>query len=214
MLVRTRRTIAQATGRQGLAGDDDIERVHDFWFGELDARGMCVEDRHRLWFGSDARTDSECRRRFGAALERALAGELDHWARDDRGLVALVVLLDQFSRNIHRGTARAFAGDARALALASAAIDSHRHLRLPAIHRVFTYLPLEHAEDLAQQSRCVQLFDELAAGGDAQLAQFARYAHAHRDVIERFGRFPHRNAILGRDSSAQERHHLATHGGF
>ena len=175
---------------------------------------MCVEDRHRLWFGSDAHTDSECLRLFGACLERALAGELDHWAREDRGLVALVVVLDQFSRNIHRGTARAFAGDSRALALASAAIDSNRQRRLPRIHRVFTYLPLEHAEDLAQQSRCVQLFDELAAGGDPQLVQFARYAHAHRDVIARFGRFPHRNALLGRSSSEEEERHLQSHGGF
>jgi len=195
--------------------DATIGEIHDFWFGPLDAHGCCVQDRHALWFGADAATDEACRQRFGTTLQRARAGGLDHWADSDAGLVALVLLLDQFSRNIHRGTALAFAGDARALALSTQAVDSGRHRRLPAIHRVFLYLPLEHCEALAVQERCVGLFRELEQDAGAErIAGFTRYAVAHRDVIARFGRFPHRNAILGRASSDAELAHLSRHGGF
>jgi len=194
---------------------DTIEEIHDFWFGELDAQGVCKTDRHGRWFGADEETDRVCRERFGAPLDRAVAGALDNWADTDRGLVALVVLLDQFSRNVHRGTALAFAGDGRALALATAAIDSGRHLRLPAIHRVFLYLPLEHAELIGVQDRCVALFEALQTEVDsARFADFTRYAVAHREVIAKFGRFPHRNAVLGRASSPGELAWLEKHGGF
>jgi len=194
---------------------DTIDAIHDFWFGELTAEGVCSSDRHGLWFGADKAVDSTCRERFGAALEQALAGALDGWADTDRGLVALVVLLDQFSRNIHRGTPRAFAGDGHALALALDAIDSGRDLHLPAIHRVFLYLPLEHCEDIDVQDRCVALFQALADAMASELfSGFARYAGAHREVIAAFGRFPHRNAILGRPSSAGELAWLEKHSGF
>jgi uncharacterized protein (DUF924 family) len=192
-----------------------IEEIHEFWFGELDEKGFCASDRQALWFGASIETDASCRARFGAALDQARENKLGAWTRTDRGLVALVVLLDQFSRNIHRGTALAFAGDALALTLARDAIAAGRHLQLPAIHRVFLYLPLEHCEDLVVQEQCVALFEELARHtGHPQFAGFAQYATAHRDVIARFGRFPHRNAILGRDSSEGELAFLAQHGGF
>jgi len=194
---------------------DTTVEIHDFWFGELGADGLCRTDRHSLWFSADTATDRVCRERFGAALEQAVAGELDAWADTDQGLVALVVLLDQFSRNIHRGSPRAFAGDGRALALALDAIDSGRHLRLPAIHRVFLYLPLEHSEEIDTQDRGVALFRALeAATNSPQFSGFTRYAVAHREVIAMFGRFPHRNAILGRTSSAEELSWLEEHGGF
>lgn len=195
--------------------EKSIEDIHDFWFGELDANGLCVEDRSGLWFGASDETDASCRARFGALLTQALAGTLHSWARTDRGLVALVVLLDQFSRNIRRGTALAFAGDALALTLALDTVASGRHLQLPAIHRVFLYLPLEHCENLAVQEQCVALFEELALqAGHPQFTGFTQYAVAHRDVIARFGRFPHRNAILGRASSDEELAYLEQHGGF
>jgi len=194
---------------------DTVAEIHDFWFGELDADGLCGTDRHGLWFGADAATDRVCRERFGAALEQAVTGALDAWANTARGLVALVVLLDQFSRNIHRGTPRAFAGDDRALALALDAIEGDRHLRLPAIHRVFLYLPLEHSEDIGMQDRAVALFRALQeVTNDPRVSDFTRYALAHREVIAMFGRFPHRNAILGRTSSAGEINWLDKHGGF
>ena len=194
---------------------DTITAIHDFWFGELDEKGLCKTDRNALWFGADAVTDAHCRDRFGAALALALAGELDAWRATDPGLVALVVLLDQFSRNIHRGTVQAFGGDPKALALAQDAIASGRHVRLPLIHRVFLYLPLEHSEELALQHQCVVLFEELERINDhPQFASFTRYAIAHRDVIAQFGRFPHRNAVLQRQSTPDELAYLERHGGF
>ena len=194
---------------------DIIEDIHNFWFGELDENGLCTTDRNGLWFGADDKTDETCRVHFGASLTLALEGKLDTWTQTDRGLVALLVLLDQFSRNIHRDTAQAFAGDPLALALAQDTIASGRHLRLPAIHRVFLYLPLEHCEDIAVQDKCVRLYEALASETDhPQFAGFSRYALAHRDVIAKFGRFPHRNGVLGRASSTKELAWLEKHGGF
>lgn len=194
---------------------EDIDSVLDFWFGRLDERGMPVEARHNLWFQKDETTDEYIRVRFGNLVERALQGELEPWADLDRGLVALIVLLDQFPRNIYRDQARAFSGDTRALALAQAAIAAGHHRRLPAIHQVFLFLPLEHAENADAQAECVALFEELEdITGIEDMTEFRRYAEAHRDVIARFGRFPHRNKLLGRESSPEEVAHLLEHGGF
>ena len=195
--------------------DSPIDRILDFWFGSLDDAGMAARDRQALWFRKSEHTDRQCREQFGALVESALSGELDNWENSDQGLVALVLLLDQFTRNIYRDTARAFSGDAGALALASRAIASGRYDRLPTIHRVFILLPLEHAEDLAVQQTCVALFEALlASSGHSQIADFCRYARAHRDVIAQFGRFPHRNALLGRSSTTTETDYLSRHGGF
>ena len=194
---------------------ETIDDIHAFWFGELDETGMCVADRNPLWFASSAETDETCRSRFGHWVEQAVAGELDDFVDTDDGLIALIVLLDQFTRNIYRGTAQAFSGDTRALAIAQRTIRSGRHLRLPAIHQVFLYLPLEHSEDMDVQQECVTLFEELAGiTGSEQIASFTRYAVAHREVIAKFGRYPHRNAILGRESSPGELAYLEKHGGF
>lgn len=195
--------------------DSAIGDILDFWFGELDERGLSAPERHPLWFRKSDDTDRRCRTQFGDTVEMALAGELVPWARSDSGLMALVLLLDQFPRNIYRNTPTAFAGDSRARELALAAIDSGRHTSLPAIHRVFLYLPLEHSENLGDQDRCVALLTGLADEvGVEQFHEFARYAHAHRQVIAQFGRFPHRNAILGRESTAAELAYLEKHGGF
>jgi uncharacterized protein (DUF924 family) len=192
-----------------------IEEIHDYWFGELDDRGLCREDRNALWFTAREETDADCRSRFGPLVAQALAGELEDWSLRDRGLVALILLLDQFTRNIYRGSARAFAGDGRALTLAQHAIETGHYQRLPAIHQVFLYLPLEHCEDLEVQEECVTLFEELASvTGSSEIAEFTRYAAAHRDVIALFGRFPHRNAVLGRESTPEELAYLEKHGGF
>lgn len=193
----------------------DIDELHSFWFGQLDTQGMSPQAQQARWFKSSEDTDEHCRRHFGDRVREAIDGGLGDWEASDRGLVALVLLLDQFTRNIYRGTAEAFAGDNRALAMSQACIASGRILRLPAIHQVFLLMPLEHSESLAVQEQCVTLFEELAARtGLAQIADFGRYAVAHRDVIARFGRFPHRNAALQRTSTAEEIEHLNTHGGF
>ena len=192
-----------------------IERIHAYWFGELDESGMPEASRHELWFRSTPENDRYCREEFGTLVAQATAGQLDQWAGSDEGLIALILLLDQFTRNIHRGTPRAFSGDPRALGLAQECIAHGHHRRLPAIHQVFLYMPLEHSEDLEAQDECVSLFAELATvTGLQKVAEFQRYAEAHRDVIARFGRFPHRNPILGRPSTAGELAHLERHGGF
>jgi uncharacterized protein (DUF924 family) len=194
---------------------EDIEAVLDFWFGELDDTGMPQPARHALWFRKNPATDARIADRFGDLVRQALAGGLAPWAGRDRGVIALVLLLDQFPRNIFRDTARAYSGDARALALAQDCIAAGHHQRLPAIHQVFLFLPLEHSESLDAQEECVALFRELeAVTGLAALGEFRRYAEAHRDVISRFGRFPHRNAHLGRRSTPEEMAYLARHGGF
>ncbi len=193
----------------------DIATVLDFWFGPLTSAGVPEDDRHPLWFRKDPATDANIKTQFGPLVERALAGELNHWADSDDGLIALIILLDQFPRNLFRDTPRAFAGDPLALPLALSAIESGRHRQLPAIYRVFLYLPLEHSEDLAAQDQCVALFRALEADSSAiAKANFRQFAEAHRDVIARFGRFPHRNSIVGRESTTEELAHLESHGGF
>ncbi len=195
-----------------------ITALHQFWFGPLDANGMPAEDRNTFWYGGGEETDARCRADFGADLEEALAGQRDHWLASEDGRVALVLLLDQFTRNVYRGEPRAFSGDARALDLAREAVAEGRDRLLPTIHRVFLYTPFEHAEDLGAQDEGVTLFERLLeecpAGAREAVANFHRYMLAHRDVIARFGRFPHRNAILGRQSSEDELAHLEKHGGF
>lgn len=192
-----------------------IDDIHQYWFGPLDDAGMSNTSQQKLWFQSTAEDDEVCQIRFAPLVADAVAGELQDWPASDRGLVALILVLDQFTRTIYRGTPQAFSGDPRALALAQHCIAHGHHQRLPAIHQVFLFLPLEHSENLEVQEECVELFEELAAvTGLEAIAGFTRYAVAHRDVIARFGRFPHRNAILGRESTAEELAHLEQHGGF
>ena len=174
--------------------------VLDFWFGSGDA----VDPR---WFQRSAAYDQAIAQRFGAAVAAALAGRLDGWAARSDGALALILLLDQFTRNMYRGTPQAFAGDARALALALQLVAGGEPLQWPPLQRWFAYMPLEHAEDAAIQEESVRLFEALAAAAGPHreaLAGALDYARRHRDVIVRFGRFPHRNAILGRASSAEE----------
>jgi len=171
-----------------------------FWFGGADA----VDAR---WFRRSDAFDTEIGERFGAAVQAALAGRLDSWAAQPQDALALILLLDQFTRNMYRGTPAAFAGDALALTLALRLVDSGGHLRLTPLQRWFAYMPLEHAENLALQQRSVRLFETLAAEEGPHreaLAGALDYARRHHDVVARFGRFPHRNAILGRDSTPEE----------
>lgn len=176
------------------------QEILAFWFG---APGSADHGRARsLWFSKSTDTDAEIGRRFGATVEAALRGELDRWADGDaRQALALVLLLDQFTRNIHRDSARAFAGDAAALAVARRLVADGRDLELTPLERWFAYLPFEHSERLADQHESLRLFGELARGG---LAEPLVWARKHFDVIVRFGRYPHRNEALGRVSTAEE----------
>lgn len=167
------------------------EDVLSFWFGARDR-----------WFRKSAQTDALIRTRFGADVQAALAGALDHWADSPRGALALVLLLDQFTRNVYRDTPRAFAGDAQALALARRLVERGDDRRLGPYERWFAYMPFEHAESIEAQRESVRLFEALAE--ETGLAEPLVWARRHHEVIARFGRFPHRNPILGRASSAEE----------
>lgn len=188
--------------------------ILELWFGSSDVRADADPAKRVLWWGGGPALDAEIRERFGALHARALAGELDGWADTPPGRLALIVLLDQLSRNIHRGRAGAFAGDGAAQRHALAAIAAGEDRALGPDQRGFLYMPLEHAEDLALQERSVALFTALAAdlpperqAAGETLVDFAR---RHRDIVARFGRFPYRNAVLGRESTPEERAWLAT----
>lgn len=198
--------------------DPRAEELLAFWFGPLDADGIADATHQARWFGGDPAFDEELRERFGALHDEARAGRLDRWAETPRGRLALVLLLDQLSRNLHRGTADAFACDAHALELARGALARGEDEELALSERAFLYLPFEHAEDPAAQAVAVERFRALAAAAPPhareQFENYVQYAIRHRDVIERFGRFPHRNAILGRPTTEAEREHLEREGGF
>lgn len=179
----------------------DAGAVLDFWFG---APGSAEHGSARKeWFAKDDRFDADIRTRFGASIERALRGELESWSEAAPSALAQVLLLDQFTRNAFRGTPRAFAGDARALAAASRMVGLRQDEQLATFMRGFVYLPFEHAEGMAMQDEAIRLLTRLAAV-DPEQQSMLDYARRHRAVIERFGRFPHRNEILGRQSTAEE----------
>lgn len=186
-----------------------INTVLRTWFGDAshDVEAT-MASRHGLWFGKSAQVDADLRQRFLPLVEDARRGACVNWASTPRGALALLVLLDQIPRNIFRDTPAAFSSDAQAQLVAKAMVDAGNDARLWPIERVFVYLPLEHAEDLATQQRAVALFtalrDAVPAAQRKPFDSFLDYAERHRDVIARFGRFPHRNVILGRASSEDE----------
>jgi uncharacterized protein (DUF924 family) len=174
------------------------DEVLDFWF----AGGP---DTHRKeWFEKTAEFDATCKR-FADGLRDARAGAFDHWVETPRGTLALIILLDQFSRNLHRNSPEAFAADAKAREIARTALARGIDRMLGDVERMFIYLPFEHSEDLADQDQSVRLFTALGE-------EMTRYAEDHRDVIRRFGRFPHRNAAFGRPSTPDELAYLAQPG--
>jgi uncharacterized protein (DUF924 family) len=169
-----------------------------FWFGEPPAT-----QARREWFQKDDDFDAVIRSRFGAVIETALTGGLADWDTTPCGALARIVVLDQFTRNSFRDTPRAFAGDALALAAAQELVGRGGDLALPPLQRWFAYLPFEHSESAGVQGESLRLFKALA-DADPALADARLYAQKHADVIQRFGRYPHRNAVLGRVSTAQE----------
>lgn len=170
-----------------------------FWFGD----GM-----DRRWFRSTEALDAEIRTRFEGCWELAAAGRLDHWARSPEGALALVILLDQLPLNMFRNQPMAFSTESKAIEVCRYAIDRGFDIEMPPGQRAFLYMPLMHSEVLADQERSVTLFE--AAGLEDNL----RFARHHRDLIRRFGRFPHRNALLGRPSTPDELDYLASDGAF
>jgi uncharacterized protein (DUF924 family) len=187
----------------------EIEQVLEFWYGACGPDGALDRGKQKMWFSGGRAHDADIRKRFGKLHRRAARGELDaEWSATPRGRIALIVVLDQFSRHIHRGTAAAFAQDPAAQRLAMAGVEQGADRELIPAQRAFFYLPFEHAEDLKLQRFGARLFERLAAevapAWRKEYAGFADYAGHHRDIIERFGRFPHRNKILGRASTPDE----------
>ena len=181
--------------------------VLSFWFGSRSV-GEPLHERD-VWFRKSESFDDEIRTHFGPQIELALAGRLESWSATRPGTLALILLLDQFTRNGFRETPRAFAGDAAALTHARALVYSGRDREFQPIERWFIYMPFEHAENMVDQYESVRLFRSLA---DSGLAEPLSWALKHFELIQRFGRFPHRNALLGRTSTAEESEFLARPG--
>jgi uncharacterized protein (DUF924 family) len=178
--------------------DPTVEQLWGFWFGELDANGDPAPEVAKRWWVKDPAFDQAIRSRFESVHAQVVAGQHEEWRADSRGALAYVIVLDQFSRNMFRGTPAMFATDVQALAAAKAAVAQGFDRAVPRAARSFFYLPYMHSEALADQDACVALYS--APGADANL----EFAEKHRAIIRRFGRFPHRNAILGRPSTAEE----------
>jgi uncharacterized protein (DUF924 family) len=177
---------------------DPFIRVLEFWFGPAEMRGKARPE----WFRKDERFDEEIRRRFGALHAAAARRELEAWRMSPEPMLALVIVLDQFSRNLYRGEARAFAQDAHARECAHEAVTRGDHLGLLPVERQFLYLPFEHSEDPVEQDLACELMASLQAFEETR--GIHDYAEKHRAIIRRFGRFPHRNAALGRVSTPEE----------
>lgn len=180
----------------------------DWWFGPGMTAAEVTASRTALWFGKQDRQDEQAREQFGALVERALAGQLQDWQGEPEGWLATLLLLDQLPRMIFRDTPNAFAGDSLARTLALHGLSEGWDQQLRPIQRLFAYLVLEHAEDLTLQNQAVQRFqvllEQVATSEHELFAGYLDYAERHQRVIARFGRFPHRNQILGRTSSAEE----------
>lgn len=187
---------------------DAIADVLDFWFGDGLRLDWPSTERKDLWFGGGAAQDQAIRERFGVGVDAALNGDLTAWQSRLPDRLALIILLDQFTRNAYRGQARAFAGDARAQQLVLRTLEAGEDESLARVGRVFLYMPLMYAEDLALQDRCVERFTALHAGSPPALrdtlASNLKFAEQHRDIVQRFGRFPHRNAAMGRETTVEE----------
>ena len=194
---------------QRLLEPSQVQQVLNYWFGSLG--GETHGQIRSLWFEKSEATDAEIGNRFGALIEQALAGELSAWQTTPMGSLALIIVLDQFTRNTFRASARAFSGDAQALQSALALLESADCEQIEPVQRWFVLMPLEHAEDPAVQRRSIAEFEALAQA-DSRLVNALDYARRHQQVIERFGRFPHRNQLLGRASTPQEEAYLAQPG--
>ncbi|WDD97762.1 DUF924 family protein [Thalassomonas actiniarum] len=195
-----------------MARQQDVDEVLDFWFGEI-TNELCDEQHQAFWYQGSEALDNEVKIKFFDLYQQALAGQLAHWQQAARGSLALVILLDQLPRNMFRGTARAFASDELALKVCKAGIESGVDRQLSLIERIFYYHPLQHSESLAEQQTSVETFIEM-------LEQYPQVVHIkviensihwakeHLAIIRQFGRFPHRNKALARESTAQELEYL------
>ena len=184
------------------------QAILDFWFGKIAEPDYPPSDRYKLWFGKDAATDQTIRENFEPDLKRAASGDYASWENLPKSLLALVILNDQFPRNIYRDNPGAFAYDEFALNLVLYGIENQFDQQLFPIERVFFYLPLEHSENFGMQEKSVVMYRKLIDGMKPEIAKkyqgYLDYAVKHFEIVKRFGRFPHRNRIFGRESTAAE----------
>ena len=180
----------------------DGAAILEYWLGPEATRDDPPRAIRQRWFEKSDATDAFITREFGADLKRAARGDLDAWAATPRGRLAIVILLDQLTRNIHRGSGHMFDGDPKAQALTKEGIALQHDRSLRAAERQFLYMPLMHSEELEDQKLSVALFDALAM--EAPALDSRKWAKSHMDIVARFGRFPHRNGLLGRTSTAEE----------
>ncbi|MEO7853037.1 MAG: DUF924 family protein [Rubrivivax sp.] len=181
--------------------DPRFSKVLDFWFG-MPGEADYLQTR-KQWFEKDAAFDARIAEHFGPLIDGALRDQLRAWSTTPNGAVAQIIVLDQFTRNTRRGTADMFSGDALALAAAKALCRDGGERGLPGVFRQFVYLPFEHSEDIADQHESMRLFAQLG-NDEPALSGLSTWAQGHLDIVARFGRFPHRNALLGRDSTPEE----------
>lgn len=204
-------SIRNQTARESMTTPREII---DFWLGDATSDPAAANARTKIWYGARSTVDRQVQEQFGDALALAEQGNLNEWLHHSEGALALVILLDQFSRNLYRRTGDAFRNDNKALEIARSAVEQGLDKELPWIGRVFLYHPFHHAESLEAQDQGVQLFEEVYRDAPPewaeQLKTFVDYARGHRDIVCRFGRFPHRNEVLGRISTTEETEYLKT----
>lgn len=193
------------------------DAILDFWIGAASDDHLAAQKQHKLWFIKSEQTDRLLKSQYEPVLTALVADQAATWRQGGaRSRLAAIIVLDQFSRNIYRGDAKAFSQDALALSLAVTALEAQDDTALSEVERSFLYLPFEHSENLADQDRSVALFERLLSEARPAFKPMCQnsldYAHQHRDVIAKFGRFPHRNAILGRENTAAEKAYLAKPG--
>ena len=196
--------------------DDDqirIDTILSFWFKEHALSAPQIDQRMEIWFSENPLFDHEIEREFADEVAKASKGELDHWGTEPHGRLAQIILIDQFRRNIHRGTTRAFSKDQLALKLCVQGAMEKKDQSLTAIQKVFFYMPLQHAESRKVQAKSVELFRRLAETVSPTLREtfmtVAQFAELHKDIIDQFGRFPHRNKLLNRKNTPEEDEYLA-----
>jgi uncharacterized protein (DUF924 family) len=189
-----------------------IDDILELWFSDREHAAPGIDARMEFWFSENPELDIQIRHRFGKLVSRASDGELAHWSEHPRGRLALIILVDQFRRNIYRGKPEAFSHDREALKLCVEGAIAGHDKKLPLLQRAFFFMPMQHVESRKVQEKSVAVFNGLvqaASGTDRDTFQtFADFAELHRDIVLQFGRFPHRNAILGRESTPVEKEYL------
>lgn len=203
------------SGESPITDDDKnrIEAILAFWFKEQQLTAPQIDGRMDVWFGEDPIFDEEVAQKFADDVENASEGRLDHWAQEPQGRLALILLLDQFRRNIYRNQAEAFTLDKAALKLCVEGAMEKKDKGLTPIQRAFFYMPLQHSESRKVQKKSVEIYSKLSEAVSATYREtfetIAQFAQLHADIVEQYGRFPHRNTILNRENSPEEDEYLA-----